>query len=658
MIDRVSPVRRLLMSLAVLLAAPLAGGLEPVAAAPGPSDALLADGWTADGFIDPASGESQRTQVALDHDGAPIAIWANRASNLVPYEIVQSRFDGTAWSIAERAFAPSELENQFPRMARAADGTLWAAWYAFDGHLSSASFADLLASRRVAGVWSAPEKVATGLAVPTAEMRSGFPSEFDVHAVSADEAWIVYSKGPSDNPFSLDRDLYSVHYVAGAGWGTETTVSAGGLAETRPDVVAGPGGRPVVFYGFANSPSALWASTWSGAAWQRGPADQLVSTAIFDHAAQPDTAGAARLVVTIRDETENGPEDRIREYTWDATGFHPGPIVYQAAVVKGGGNEPPDWRSLGLAASSLCAPCIPVALPPLYRVFWTDFSAGSPPRVLSSERTALGFDPLDVPGDAPVPADSYPNATYDATLERWYAVWTAPPSVTGRARAKFAWTQEFAGDVAIGGEFVAPDTARVTVVCSGDATGRDFRVYRLLWNDTGTNPPFAPPLPAGAVEIAGSPFSGPCPFTFDDVPPVGRWFYYVHLLGEGTFPEEYARSIQPIEVTGEEPPPVTPPATLSFAPYPQPAYGGTVAFPFDLASAASDVRIVVHDSRGRTVRRVELGAYAAGSYRNAGAPRWDGRDDEGRIVPAGVYWSRLWIDGAAVGEGRRVVFAP
>ncbi len=67
---------------------------------------------------------------------------------------------------------------------------------------------------------------------------------------------------------------------------------------------------------------------------------------------------------------------------------------------------------------------------------------------------------------------------------------------------------------------------------------------------------------------------------------------------------------------------------------------------------------MIHDSRGRTVRRFELGALDAGPYRAANAPRWDGRDDAGRTVAAGVYWARLWVDDRAIGDGRRVVFAP
>ncbi len=651
---RIRPLAVLLAHALVIAVA--AAPLPALSAAPASApDAVLAEGWTVSGFIDPAAGEGQRAQVALDGDGAPIAVWANRTVNAVPYEIVSSRFDGTSWSPAARVFAPSPLQNQFPRLARAADGTLWLAWLQFDDRNGSATlFSDLVVARRVDGAWAAPETVASGLALPNREF---FPSEFAVHAVSRDEAWVVYAVGPPDNPFSLDRDLYSAHYAAGA-WSGPILVSTAGLAETRPEIAAGPGGRPVVFFGFANATSVLWAKTWTGSAWEQGANDVLAARAVFEHAVQPDTSSAVRMVAFVREEIPTGEEDHVREYVWDAAGFRPGPIIFQAAVAEGGGNEPPDWRDLSLATSDVCnPPCAANALP-RYRVLWTDFSPGQPAKVLSVEREPLGYATLDSPGGALQALDSYPNAAYDPMLDRWYAVWTAPPSTGARLRAKFAWTQTFAGDVAIGGTFVAPDTARVTVVCSGDATGREFRVYRLAWDDLETNPPFAPPIPAAAVELPGSPFAGPCPFQVDDLLPVGRYFYYVELLPQGTFPGEFARAFSPIVLTGEPPPPPAPATTAFLAPYPQPAFGGLVTFPFDLATAADDVQLVIHDSRGRAVRRYDLGALVGGSYRSSNAPRWDGRDDAGRRAAAGVYWARLWVDERVIGEGRRVVFAP
>ncbi len=58
---------------------------------------------------------------------------------------------------------------------------------------------------------------------------------------------------------------------------------------------------------------------------------------------------------------------------------------------------------------------------------------------------------------------------------------------------------------------------------------------------------------------------------------------------------------------------------------------------YDLYTA-SDVKLVVYDAQGRSVRRlVDGGLQFAGHY----AITWDGRDDAGRGVPSGVYFYRL-----------------
>lgn len=55
---------------------------------------------------------------------------------------------------------------------------------------------------------------------------------------------------------------------------------------------------------------------------------------------------------------------------------------------------------------------------------------------------------------------------------------------------------------------------------------------------------------------------------------------------------------------------------------------------FDLASPVAGVqRLVVLDLAGRTVRRLDAGMRPAGSR----SLSWDGRDDAGRLVPAGIY---------------------
>lgn len=627
-----------------------------LSAAEGPGDDLNAEGWTVEGYIDPTAGEAQRAQVAIDAAGAPLAVWAGRLLQTDPFEIRFARFDGTAWSPTTRAFAPNNRQNQLPRLSRAPDGTLWLAWLRFgDGTTGNKTlFSTLMAARHVGGAWSAPETVAVDLALPR---REQFLSEFSILGVSRDEAWVAFARGPSDDPFSLVRDLEASHRTA-AGWGAPTLVSDAGLSETRPELALGPGGRPVVFFGFANSSSALWAKTWSGSAWEQGANDQLVSNGIFEHAAQADTSGAVRLIVFVRELVGSLIEDHVREFVWDAGGFHPGPILLQAAVGEGGGEETSDWRGLSLASSGPCTGC-PPGTPPLFRPLWVDFTPGQSPRIFSAVREPAGYGPLEVAGTTLEPAEAYPGAAYDRVLDRWYAVWAGPPSTTGLRRAKFAWTQSFAGDLGIGAAFVAPDTARIEIVCSGDAAGRAFRVYRLAWEGPGA-PPLAPPIPAAAVELPGSPFAGPCPLAIDDRPGPGRFFYYAQLVADGTFPADFARASQPVVIDDNPPPPGgAPPSTVFLAPYPQPASGTTsVTLPFDLDRAAAAVTITIHDLRGRAVRRYALGARAAGRYRDGAAGRWDFRNDAGREVPGGMYFARLFVDGVAAPPARRVVFAP
>ncbi|MCA9758429.1 MAG: FG-GAP repeat protein, partial [Candidatus Eisenbacteria bacterium] len=53
--------------------------------------------------------------------------------------------------------------------------------------------------------------------------------------------------------------------------------------------------------------------------------------------------------------------------------------------------------------------------------------------------------------------------------------------------------------------------------------------------------------------------------------------------------------------------------------------------------AASDVQLTVHDVGGRRIRTLVSEARDAGVW----TTEWNGRDEEGRPVPAGIYWLRL-----------------
>jgi hypothetical protein len=102
-----------------------------------------------------------------------------------------------------------------------------------------------------------------------------------------------------------------------------------------------------------------------------------------------------------------------------------------------------------------------------------------------------------------------------------------------------------------------------------------------------------------------------------------------------------------------EPPPdgidATLPKALAFGlPAPNPAREAA-RFMVDLPREARiDLRVM--DVQGRQVRIVESGSREAGFH----AVAWDGRDEAGARVLAGVYYARLAVEGVVIGT-RRIV---
>ena len=74
--------------------------------------------------------------------------------------------------------------------------------------------------------------------------------------------------------------------------------------------------------------------------------------------------------------------------------------------------------------------------------------------------------------------------------------------------------------------------------------------------------------------------------------------------------------------------------------YPNP-FNPAVVIPLDLATDAVEVSLTVYDVLGRRVRQVWAGPLGAGSHRFV----WDGRDEAGKAVAAGVYLYQVEIDG-------------
>jgi hypothetical protein len=159
-------------------------------------------------------------------------------------------------------------------------------------------------------------------------------------------------------------------------------------------------------------------------------------------------------------------------------------------------------------------------------------------------------------------------------------------------------------------------------------------------------------------------FTAPTPLPFNE--PL-RW----RIIAEArTGAADTVTSAGPFVVTSRTRPPVT----ILYQNFPNPfpnrqAGSDETRIWFDLSESGM-VELAVYDVRGRLVRRLIPGPgcpaveLEAGLYGRDDGPvvdpcqrySWDGRDDRGNRVPAGVYLLRLRAGGAA--QVRRVVFWP
>ncbi len=100
-----------------------------------------------------------------------------------------------------------------------------------------------------------------------------------------------------------------------------------------------------------------------------------------------------------------------------------------------------------------------------------------------------------------------------------------------------------------------------------------------------------------------------------------------------------------IDTTAITEPPAAP-ETRPLVVQPNPASGACV-LRFSLAAPRRG-SLAVFDASGRRVRTLASGDFASGDH----VPRWDGRDDAGRALQAGVYFARLRLDDRT--ETRRI----
>jgi hypothetical protein len=149
-----------------------------------------------------------------------------------------------------------------------------------------------------------------------------------------------------------------------------------------------------------------------------------------------------------------------------------------------------------------------------------------------------------------------------------------------------------------------------------------FRVYR-------SNDPDFTPGPATLVHSTIT-------TSWNDATPSGSTLYYkltaTDFAGNESAPASIGTTVDVVTST---------PARFALhAPMPNP-FRGTTALRFDVPASGGRVRLVIHDIAGRRVRTLLDGAPEAGTR----SVTWEGRDDRGHTLAAGLYLCRMEAPG-------------
>ena len=166
----------------------------------------------------------------------------------------------------------------------------------------------------------------------------------------------------------------------------------------------------------------------------------------------------------------------------------------------------------------------------------------------------------------------------------------------------------------------------------------EFHVYEDAWVSSSLGRVFIDnaTTPSGSITVAAAVPDGPLPIEF-----------YNYNDGTHTFDVDwmYLRSYaepEPVSSVGTEQVPVAVDEPLSrtwFAAARPTPFSSSTTLEFSLA-ARGVVELKVFGVDGRRVRTLVQGEREAGVHRLA----WDGRDEAGRRLPAGIYFARLLVD--------------
>jgi cathepsin L len=118
-------------------------------------------------------------------------------------------------------------------------------------------------------------------------------------------------------------------------------------------------------------------------------------------------------------------------------------------------------------------------------------------------------------------------------------------------------------------------------------------------------------------------------------PPPGPWYYVVSAVDAEGHAGGFSAQVETWGAASAAPGPVVPAALAVAGVRPNP-FNPRTSVAFDVPREG-DVRITIHDLRGRRVCVLVEASLAAGRHETT----WDGRDDAGRPAAAGVYLLRL-----------------
>jgi len=294
------------------------------------------------------------------------------------------------------------------------------------------------------------------------------------------------------------------------------------------------------------------------------------------------------------------------------------------------------------------------------------FSGGTPITFWDTFSTPFGGYPANVPaplGHGSVPADVIGNYSTVIWVGDNYqgdlAKWAETPiksylQAGGNVLLMTRWSQEFlAGgldtyldvDFAESGQSLSDCTATAPGLVNMPFTG-DQSLIDLYLNNVG---PESTKLFTDSVLFGGNRITG-----IVTAPAGGGTFradggrfalisgrpyrFQASALSanvEAILASHFLEPYNPVSPVDDGPQGAVPARSVLGANYPNPFNPQTV-IPFSLAQRG-EISLQVFDARGRLVRRLAAGDFAAGRHE----VHWDGMDERGRAMPSGTYFARL-----------------